>query len=166
MSGGLRAAQLPGVENPATVLLIPVHLGSVTSWWTHDGILVGGLEINSVKEISEGQFHSAKVGHLPTPIPRSWGQKDFHLVVEYESEKDSAHFQFRLYYGCGDPSELRLAQSNFRQGKTGGKKRAKFPLNEKYIERNELFRATIEIVRQTPDPILIYGTWLEVGVDR
>ena len=165
MSEGVRAGQFPFVENPATVLLVPVHLGPTTTWWSHDGILVGGLEINTIESIPEGQHHSAKVGYLPTPIPRSWAEKELRLVIEYESKEETTDFQFKLYYGCGDPSELRLAQSNFKKGMTGSKKRARFPLNEEYIKRNELFRATVEVVRRTPDPIWIYGVWLEVGVE-
>lgn len=162
---GPRADQFPFVENPATVLLMPVYMGETVSWWTHDGILVGGLKVNTVKEIPEGQAHASKVGYLPTPIPRSWGEKEFHLVVEYESQDPTAEFAFRIYYGCGDPSELHLGETSFKKGETDGKTRVKFPLSEKHILRNELFRATVEVVRKTPDPVLIYGCWLEVGLE-
>jgi hypothetical protein len=50
------------------------------------------------------------------------------------------------------------------QGTVGKKARMLFELDEKYLARNELFRATLEVIRVSPKPILIYGVWLEVGV--
>ena len=160
----LPAKQLGGVESPATVLLIPVSLDKETKWWSHDGILLGGIEISRIKKVKQiKKARVSRVGYLPRPIPRSWGEKDFHVVLEYEAEDDSA-FQFKLYYGCGDPSELRLGETKVMKGKSGSKKRLRFKLKPKYIISNELFRATIEVQRLSPGSVLIYGAWMELGV--
>ena len=160
--GKIKAKQFPFVENPATVLLIPFHLGSTVSWWSHDGILLGGLMVNSVEKVED--VHFSRIGYLPTPIPRTWGQKEFGVVVEYEAESETTKFKFRMHYGCGDPSELHLGETEVIQGIAGKKHRVKFKLNENYIIRNELFRATLEIARYNPEPVLVYGAWLEIGV--
>jgi hypothetical protein len=161
------AKQVKGVESPATVLLHPVHFNpdnqGAASWWSYDQILIGGIKINGVKEIKEGT-RSDVIAYLPTPVPRSWGEREFKVVVEYECEFPGTIFQFRMHYGCGDPSELHRGESGMMNGQTGGKRRMTFPLEEKYLQRNELFRATLEVVRASPKPILVYGVWLEIGV--
>lgn len=156
---GPRAAQLRGVESPATVLLHPAMLSSDVCWWAHPNSeqLVGGLQILA-------GLNESRIGYAPTPIPRSW-QSDFYVVLEYESEHEEARFQFRLYYGCGDPSELRMGQTPLMSGESGGKQRAWFKLSPEFIARNQLFRATIGVRRKASYPVLIYGCWLEVGVD-
>ncbi len=74
------AKQLGGVESPATVLLHPVHFNpdnkGPASWWSYDGILIGGIKINGVEAI-DGGTRSDTIAYLPTPVPRSWGEKEF-----------------------------------------------------------------------------------------
>lgn len=223
--GRLKVKQFPFVENPATVLLIPVHLVGDTRWWSYDGVLLGGIQVGSdtandnrkdsvdatkpqvstessvvatvaaTHGVSPSKWNSfwplkkkapivekapmvsapppkaglsdaqeSKIRYLPSPIPRSWGEQDFHVIVEYESSHATTEFSMKLYYGCGDPSELRLAESPPIKGISGGKQRMKFRLNKANIARNELFRATLDIIRATPDPVYVYGVWLEIGV--
>lgn len=157
------AKQLGGVENPATVLLHPVHFNEpAVSLWSFDGILLGGIKVNGAEEIKGTRSDS--IWYLPTPVPRSWGQKKFNVVVEYECEHPGSIFQLRLHYGCGDPSELHRGETGMLQGRVGAKSRERFELDETKILRNELFRASLEIVRVSPKPVLVYGAWLEVGV--
>lgn len=158
------ARQLGGVENPATVLLHPVLLGDTATWWSYDQILIGGIKVNSINKVENG-VHRTLIGYLPSPIPRSWEESEFCVVVEYEAETEEAAFKFRLHYGCGDPSELHLGETKLLEGKTGGKKRLAFSLHPRFLAKNELFRCSLEIARETPDPVLVYGAWLEVGVD-
>ncbi len=158
------AKQLGGVEDPATVLLTPMSLGDSATWWSHDGVLLGGIKINGITAATHEKPHRARLGYLPLPIPRSWGETTFHVVVEYEAEHTGARFKFRIFYGCGDPSELHLGESRIIEGVSGGQQRVKFSLDESKLTRNQLFRATLEIMRESPDPVLIYGVWLEVGV--
>lgn len=157
----LPAKQLGGVESPATVLLIPVNLGDEAVWWSHDGVLLGGIQINRLTEI-EG-VHNSRVAYLPRPIPRSWGESEFGVCVEYEAD-DHAVFRLKVYYGCGDPSELRLGQTKMLAGETGSKQRLRFKLLPKFLAANELFRCTLEIARTSPGCVLIYGAWMEIGV--
>ena len=162
----LSPEQLRGVESPATVMLLPIQLGKTADWWTHDNVLIGGICINSISKIDSADgIHRTALGYLPTLIPRSWEESEFGVVLEYETESDGANFRFRVMYGCGDPSELHLGQTEPIQGKTAGKQRVTFRLNPEYIRRNELFRCTLEVARESPDAVLIYGAWLEVGVD-
>ena len=156
----LPAKQVTGVENPATVLLIPAMLGKDVSWWSHDGILLGGLQV--VSPDPDSKTPQSRIGYLPRPIPRSWGNIDFGVVVEYEGS-DEAKFSFRLYYGCGDPSELRIGQTKPLQGKTGSKQRLRFELLPKFIMRNEMLRCTLEVQRNGAGQVLVYGAWMEVG---
>ena len=156
--------QVGGVESPATVLLVPVQIGRDINWWTHDGILLGGVKVNSVKTVGE-KGHITHVSYLPLPVPRSW-VSDFRIVVEYGTDDDTADFQFQLYYACGDPHQAcRMGKTDFFKGKSVGKQRLNFRLKKEHINKNELFRATLAVLRKTPDPVYIYGTWLEVGVD-
>lgn len=179
-SRGPRPAQLQGVESPATVLLHPAVLGSGNGhpevvWWSHEKspVLVGGLEVRHVARLSpeamKGFYdkgkHETGIGYLPTPIPRSWTKREFRVVVELESEHKDSNFQIRLYYGCGDPSDIRLGESEWITGKSYGRERIPFPLKAKYLDTNELFRATIVIHRKTTWPVLVYGAWLEIGVE-
>jgi hypothetical protein len=159
------AKQLQGVESPATVLLHPVIFDREKGlgWWTHDGVLCGGIQVTSAPGFAAGD--EGRIAYLPTPIPRSWGQRAFDVVVEYEAESSEARFQLRCYYGCGDPSELHLGETALLKGKGGGKQRLRFRLNEAHLTRNELFRCAIGVIRQTPEPVLVYGVWLEVGVE-
>jgi hypothetical protein len=157
------AKQLGGVESPATVILTPMHFSPGAAWWSYDQVLLGGIKVNGAPQIPAGGLHCL-IGYMPIPIPRSWGEDDFHVVVEYEADAPSARFKFRICYGCGDPSELRLGETDTLVGDSGGKRRLKFKLNEAYLARNELFRASLDVVRESPDPVLVYGTWLEVGV--
>ena len=156
--------QFPFVENPATVLLIPMSLGEDATWWSFDGVLLGGIRINGkefIREVTEEGFPS-RISYLPLPIPRSWGAKQFGVVIEYEAEDPQADFFFNLYYGCGDPSELVLGKTDPLQGEAVGKQRQTFYIDETFLKRNELFRFTLEINRSTPHPILVYGAWLEL----
>lgn len=156
----LPAKQLRGVEDPATVLLVPISFlpeGALT-WWSHDGYLIGGVRANGTL------VGSSRIGYLPQPIPRSWHGERFHAVVEYEAEQREAQFTFRAYYGCGDPSELHMGETKLLDGRTEGKQRLGFQLNPELIVANELFRFSLEIARKTPSPVLIYGAWLELGV--
>lgn len=160
----ISAKQLAGVENPATVLLHPVHFEEpIIQWWSYDGILMGGLKVNGNTEIENGSRSDA-IAYLPTPVPRSWGEREFKVVVEYECEHQGSIFQMRLHYGCGDPSELHKGETGFLQGVPGSKQRIAFPLDESHLARNELLRCTLEIQRVSAKPILVYGTWLEIGV--
>ena len=159
----LSPGQVRGVENPATVLLVPAMLPDDATWWSYDGKLLGGIKVNSITECGH-EGHPTPVRYLPTPVPRSWGSLDFGVVVEYESEHECADFRLRLYYGCGDPSDLHLGQTEPITGRSDGKQRLKFRLHPKHLRRNELFRCTVEVQRASPDPVLIYGVWLEVGV--
>lgn len=159
----LSASQVRGVEDPATVLLVPAMLPDDATWWSHEGMLLGGIKVNSITEV-RGGGHKTPVRYLPTPVPRSWGELDFGVVVEYESEHAGADFRLRVYYGCGDPSELHLGQTEPITGRSDGKQRVRFRLRPEHLARNELFRCTVEVLRASPDPVLIYGAWLEVGV--
>jgi len=159
----ISAKQLGGVESPATVLLHPVHLEGPVQWWSYDKILLGGIRVNGVDKI-EGGARSDAILYMPTPIPRSWGEKEFSAVVEYECDDAGAIFQFRLHYGCGDPSELHRGESGYIKGQVGSKQRCRFKLNEQFLARNELLRCTLEIERVSPKPVYVYGAWLEVGV--
>jgi hypothetical protein len=152
----LPSKQVQGVENPATVLLIPMVLGDGASWWSHDGALLGGIQI--------APQHSAKIMYLPRPIPRSWGEKEFNVCVEYEGDS-AALFKLRLLYGCGDPSELRLGETDEITGETGKIRRLRFRLNPELIHCNQLFRCTLSIARSNGGngEVLIYGAWMEVG---
>jgi len=158
----IAAKQVRGVEDPATVICVPVHLGDGIKWWSYDDILIGGIKVNGtpVKE-KDGLGHSV-LGYLPIPIPRSWGEREFNVVVEYEAEDGEAKFKFKLFYGCGDPSELHLGESQVLTGKAGKKERIYFKLNPECLVRNELIRVSLDIARETPHPILIYGVWLEL----
>ena len=157
-----QAKQFPFVEDPATVLLLPIHL-SGAEWWSYDGVLLGGLKINGTEIPKDNEDRKARVMCLPTPIPRSWGRREFGVVVEYEAEHPDSQFQFRLFYGCGDPSQLLLGETPMVSGQVG-MHREKFFLKDGPLERNQLFRFTLELLRKTPHPILIYGLWLELGV--
>jgi hypothetical protein len=161
----ISARQLRGVEHPATVLLHPVIMGEHLRWWAHEnsGMLIGGVEVNSTGDFRDSE--NARLCYLPTPVPRSWEERDFNLVIEYECEHEKARFAFIVHYGCGDPSELHVGSSKLQRGKLGGKQRLAFALDRHFIVRNELFRATIEVHRESPHPVLIYGAWLEIGVD-
>jgi len=152
----LPAKQVRGVEDPATVIMIPMVLGDGASWWSHEGMLLGGIQV--------AQKQSPKIMYLPRPIPRSWGEKAFHICVEYEGDDDS-RFKLKLYYGCGDPSELRLGQSGEIEGETGAVRRVKFPLDPEKIFRNQLFRCTLKVARSNggKGKVLVYGAWMEVG---
>ncbi len=161
-SGRPKAKQFPFVENPACVILIPINLGQDSSWWSHDGILLGGIKVNSIEKF--GPNHVCRIAYLPHIIPKSWGQQEFGLVLEYEAAAN-AKFKFKAYYGCGDPSELHLGETEPLVGKAGEKRRIRFKLEEKYISRNELFRTTIEVLRSNPKEVLIYGAWLELHID-
>lgn len=159
MKHRLSPAQVRGVEDPATVLLIPMSLGHAGRWWSHDQILLGGIEVcGDVAGIDR-----CKLGYLPTPVPRSWGSRDFHAVVEYEAEQANTRFKLRVYYGCGDPSELHVGESPVQEGVSRGKRRMIFKLNPERIVRNEMFRLTLEVIRETAAPVLVYGAWLEVS---
>jgi hypothetical protein len=152
----LPSKQVLGVENPATVLLIPMVLGDGAEWWSHDGALLGGIQIAPKK--------NSRIMYLPRPIPRSWGEKEFHIVTEYEGDS-GAIFRLRLLYGCGDPSELRRGDSGDIVGETGQIQRARFRLKPKLIHRNQLFRCTLSVARSNSGSgnVLIYGAWMEVG---
>lgn len=152
----LPAKQVQGVEDPATVIMIPMVLGDGASWWSHEGMLLGGIEI--------APQESPKIMYLPRPIPRSWGEAEFHVCVEYEGANE-ALFKLKLYYGCGDPSELRLGQSDEIIGETGTVRRLKFRLDPEKIFRNELFRCTLKVARSNGGKgnVLVYGAWMEVG---
>lgn len=160
----LSPEQLRGVESPATQTLVPISLGDSATWWSHDNILIGGIKVNSIKRVENG-VHRSLIGFIPTLIPRSWEGNDFAVVTEYETETEGADFRFRLFYGCGDPSDLRLGETPPIQGKSDGKQRLTFKLNPKFLQRNELFRCTLDVSRVSPDPVLVYSSWLEVGVD-
>ncbi len=160
---GIPAKQVRGVESPATVLLVPIRLGDGCAWWSHDQILLGGLRVNSAKDVT-GEVRCL-IGYLPCPVPRSWGEREFVVVFEYEGERPDTNFRLRLWYGCGDPSELHVGATDPIVGQSGGKQRMHFHLRQHYLQRNELFRATLEVARTSPGPVLIYGVWLEVGVD-
>lgn len=151
------AKQLGGVENPATVLLIPMVLGEGASWWSIDDVLLAGVKIDPKC--------SPQIMYLPRPIPRSWEEKEFSVCVEYEGEATSV-FTLRMLYGCGDPSELRLGETRIIKGETGKKRRVKFQLDPEKIHRNELFRCTLKVNRVNggKGDVLIYGAWMEIGV--
>uniref|UniRef100_A0A6H1Z9A8 Uncharacterized protein n=1 Tax=viral metagenome TaxID=1070528 RepID=A0A6H1Z9A8_9ZZZZ len=155
----ISAKQVGGVETPATVMLTPVHLDEGWKWWSHDGILVGGVQFDG----DQGKM-SGKVGYVPILVPRTWTGEQFHFVAEYEADAPETRFKFRLYYGCGDPAEIHRGESAVLEEKAGGKRRMAFELDPAHIDFNELFRVTIEVIRETPGPIKIYGAWLEVGV--
>lgn len=159
------AKQVGGVESPATVILTPVHLDPGATWWSFEGLLMGGIEVSSGKVTPKGPEERTLIGYMPIPVPRSWGQKDFHVVVEYEAEEDDSHFRLGLFYGCGDPSELHLGETEPIEGSTGGKKRLSFRLDRTKILRNELFRASLVVIRKNNPGVLVYGVWLEVGVE-
>jgi hypothetical protein len=158
------AKQLQGVENPATVLLTPIQLCDGASWWSHDGILLGGIKTTGKRNIDENKVGHCYIKYLPIPIPRSWGEQKFNVVIEYEAENKNAKFDFRVMYGCGDPSELHLGETKEVVGKTGQKERVFFTLDESLLLRNELFRVTIDIMKKNQFPVLIYGAWLEIAV--
>ena len=160
-----RAKQFPFVESPAIVMLTPMSLHKEAEWWSHDEVLIGGIEINKATEIPAGEELHTHIGYMPILVPRTWSETEFRVVVEYESEQPSARFKFRLFYGCGDPSELHVGETSPIEGSSGGKQRMTFTLNEHYLDRAELYRCTLDVVRSSPDPILIYGAWLEVGID-
>ena len=156
--------QVRGIENPATVMLTPAAMGETASYWAHPNcpMLLGGIKVNTV--MGPGMT-SCMVSYQPTLIPRSWEERSFGVVLEYESDHKHAEFMFRLHYGCGDPSELRVGQTKLLTGKSLGKTRLTFALRGQYLAKGELFRAAIEVVRNTPLPVYLYGAWLEVGVD-
>lgn len=160
----LPAKQLRGVEDPATIILVPMSLVPVgmVQWWSHDGLLLGGIKVNGAPLDASDPGHESRIGYLPAPIPRSWGEEDFHVVIEYEAEDKEARFRLRVYYGCGDPSELHVGESQTLEGESQGKRRLYFKLDKAKLRCNELFRATVEVNRDTPHPILIYGVWLEL----
>jgi hypothetical protein len=152
------AKQLGGVESPATVLLSPVDLGDA-GWWSHDQLLLGGIKADSPVGATPGV---CRVRYMPLPVPRSWAKTAFCVVVEYEAEPN-AMFVLRTYYGCGDPSELHVGSESIR-GIAGKKQRAIFRLDEAHLARNELFRATLEVIREAQPAVYVYGAWLEIGV--
>tara|TARA_Y100000034_G_scaffold37277_1_gene45814 strand:+ start:668 stop:1228 length:561 start_codon:yes stop_codon:yes gene_type:complete len=162
------AKQVRGIEDPATVILTPMALlpRDLVKWWSYDEVLLGGIKFNGTNDIdAETPGDQARVGYLPIPIPRSWGEAEFGVVIEYEAESLDAQFRFRLFYGCGDPSELYRGESDLLTGHAGGgKRRMLFKLDPDKLKRNELFRVTVEVHRMTPHHVLIYGAWLEVGV--
>lgn len=158
------AKQLQGVENPATVLLNPIQLCDGASWWSFDDILLGGIKINGKRNVDENKCGHCYIKYLPTPIPRSWGQKKFNVVIEYEAENKNAKFDFNVNYGCGDPSELHLGKTSEVVGKAGRKERAVFTLDESLLLRNELFRVTIDVMKKNRYAVIIYGVWLEIAV--
>lgn len=171
----LSPQQVRGLENPFTAVMHPVVLGSGVEWWSHDQILVGGLKVDG--PVGASPAH-ALIGYAPTPIPRSWGEREFVVALEYEVgsgqvdktphvEKPalSPRFKFRIFYGCGDPSEIHLGETAFLLGHSGKKDRLRFRLDESHIQRNELFRATIDVVRDSQDPVLVYGAWLELRLE-
>lgn len=160
----IAAKQLQGVEDPATVLLNPIQLCDGASWWSFDDILLGGIKITGKRNVDEEGFGHCYIKYLPTPIPRSWGEKHFKVVVEYEAENKAAKFDFRINYGCGDPSELHLGTTPEVIGRTGKKERAFFTLDESLLLRNELFRVTVDIMKKNRHSVLIYGVWLEIKV--
>ncbi len=155
------AKQVGGVETPATMMLVPVHLDEGWRWWSHDDILVGGIIFDGNGDPDKRR---GKLGYLPITIPRTWAGEHFHFIVEYEADSPETRFKFRLHYGCGDPSELHRGDSAFMEGLTEGKRRMGFALDPGHLDYNELFRVTLEVIRETPGPVLIYGAWLEVGV--
>lgn len=159
--GRPQAKQFPFVESPATVLLIPVSLGDGAGWWSYDNVLLGGIKVNRLKAIKKS--HTSRIGYLPRPIPRSWAKSEFGVCIEYEADTDSV-FRFKLYYGCGDPSELRVGQTKCLAGQVGSNQRLAFKLIPKFLVANELFRCTLEVVRTSPGAVLVYGAWIEIGV--
>lgn len=165
----MRPKQLPFVEDPARVLLIPLHLGQGCTWWSHDGSLLGGVKVNGgVDERGIPAAHNpvtSKVMCLPTLIPESWGENKFGVVLEYEAESPQAKFRFRVLYGCGDPSELRVGKTRLIETIAGKKDRVVFLLNPEFIHRNEMMRVTIEVVRESHHAVLLYGAWLDVHLD-
>lgn len=162
-----------GIEHPQTVMLVPTVMGSPdanggepdVAWWSHENSpqLVGGIEVVHVKNY-RGPVQSY-VGYLPIAIPRSWTGKEFGVVLEYESEHKNSVHDFVLYYGCGDPSDLKVEQTETFKGKTLVRERIKFPLRSHGLDTNELFRCSVCIRRASPFPILLYGAWLEIGVE-
>jgi len=163
----VRPEQLLGVESPARVMLIPALLGTGCGWWSHDQVLVGGVE---AKQISNGDHDwkaeplaSNIIGHAPTLVPAVWGRKDFHVVFEYEALHPECSFSFRVHYGCGDPSELHLHGSEYLVGTTKGKARLTIPLA--HVDRIELLRVTLQILRRNGLPVVVYGAWLEIGLN-
>jgi len=162
----VKPKQMLGVESPAVVMLTPVLLNKGTAWWSHEGILVGGVVVN---QISNGDHDWVKepqasnlIGYAPTWVPKIWQKKAFNVCVEYEGEREAA-FSLRVHYGCGDPSELHVHESDLLTGNTEGKSRERFPIT--HIDRRELLRASLEIRRNNGLPVLIYGAWLEIGVE-
>lgn len=160
----LRAKQFPFVENPATVMLTPLNLGPSAHWWSYDGILLGGIEVNT-NPASPEEPDSCRIAHMPMLVPRNWGERDFCVITEYEAPSPSSRFKFRIYYGCGDPSELRLGETELLVGATTGKQRMSFRLNAALLARAELFRVTLEVIRESSDKVLVYGSWLELNVE-
>lgn len=160
----VRVKQFPFVENPATVMLTPLSLGPSAHFWSYDGILLGGIEVNT-KPASPEEPDPCRIAYMPMLVPRNWGEREFCVITEYEATSPTSRFKFRIYYGCGDPSELRLGETELLQGSTNGKQRMSFRLNEKLLARAELFRVTLEVVRESSDKVLVYGSWLEVNVE-
>ncbi len=159
--------QFPFVANPSQVMLHPVALVGGPTWWSYDQVLIGGLKCNGPKHEDGGEItvtHPAKskIGYMGTLIPQSWACEEFGVTLEYEADKPDARFKFRLFYGCGDPSEIKLAESKLFEGQTDGKQRMRFKLNPEHIARRELLRVTLEVVRETPHPVFVYGAWLDV----
>ena len=160
--------QVTGIENPARVMLTPVLLGAGTGWWSYDKVLVGGIE---AKQISNGDhlwatepLASNIIGYQPMLVPAVWGEKDFHVVFEYEGEHPDAAFFFKVHYGCGDPSELHVRESAQFQG-SGGAGKARLAVKLKHVDRVELLRVTLQILRRNGLPVIVYGAWLEIGLD-
>jgi len=160
--------QVRGMESPAVVMLHPAQWNGNSGWWSHDGILLGGIAIDGPfpgegQEPPEGP-HKTLLAYSPTRIPRVWDGKKFGITVEYESERPESRFKFRVYYSCGDPSERKLWEARYMEGQNNGKRRLTFNLAPQFVVGDELFCCTLEIIRVQPDPVLIYGSWLEIGV--
>src|SRR3972149_4314452 len=77
----IAAKQVKGVEDPATVLLNPIQLCEGASWWSYDDILLGGIKIVGKRNVDDEGCGHCYIKYLPTPIPRSWGEKQFNVVV-------------------------------------------------------------------------------------
>lgn len=152
-------SQVRGMDRYPTYMLYPVYLQDGAEWWSADDVLVGGVKVNGTAE----KGAEVCIGFCPTLIPLSWGQKDFAVMVQFEAEEARSRFKLKCYYGCGDPSSLQLGVTPYIEGQCG-RSHAQFDLSPQHLNRNELLRVTLGVLRETLDPVIIYGAWLAIGV--
>ena len=159
----ISARQVEGIESPKVITFIPVSLGDAISWWSKDNILMGGILAQPLENFEKE--HLGLIRYAPTLMPSLNNSEDIRLVLEFECDEEDALFQFKILYNCGELDQVNVGETKQFKGSTEGKERLAFKLNPEKIEPGELLRVTLGIARQAPHPVLLYGAWLEIGID-